>query len=55
MLYEVITPVLMGYFIRGKVLPEHRNPLNRLLTFIYLPVIRKVLAYPWVTLRNNFV
>jgi len=45
-----LVPVLMGYFIRGKVLPEHKNPLNRLLTFLYLPVIRKVLTYPKTTL-----
>ena len=30
-----LVPVLMGYFIRGRVLPEHKNPLNRLLTAIY--------------------
>lgn len=35
-----LVPVLMGYFIRGKVLPEHKNPLNRLLTAIYLPVLK---------------
>ncbi len=26
-----LVPVLMGYFIRGRVLPEQRNPVNRLL------------------------
>ncbi|MFT4924551.1 MAG: Cu(I)/Ag(I) efflux system membrane protein CusA/SilA [Phenylobacterium sp.] len=41
-----LVPVLMGYFIRGKVLPEHKNPLNRLLTAIYLPVIRMILRFP---------
>lgn len=34
-----LVPVLMGYFIRGKILPEHRNPVNRLLIRIYHPVL----------------
>jgi Cu(I)/Ag(I) efflux system membrane protein CusA/SilA len=41
-----LVPVLMGYFIRGKVTPEHKNPLNRLLTAIYIPVIRGILTFP---------
>ncbi len=41
-----LVPVLMGYFIRGKVLPEHKNPLNRLLTAIYMPVLKTVLRFP---------
>jgi len=41
-----LVPVLMGYFIRGKVLPEHKNPLNRLLTAVYLPVLKTVLRFP---------
>jgi Cu(I)/Ag(I) efflux system membrane protein CusA/SilA len=41
-----LVPVLMGYFIRGKVTPEHKNPLNRLLTAAYNPVITAVLAFP---------
>ena len=41
-----LVPVLMGYFIRGKIFPEHNNPLNRLITWIYMPVIRTVLDGP---------
>jgi Cu(I)/Ag(I) efflux system membrane protein CusA/SilA len=41
-----LVPVLMGYFIRGKVLPEHKNPINRLLVSSYVPVLEKVLSYP---------
>jgi Cu(I)/Ag(I) efflux system membrane protein CusA/SilA len=41
-----LVPVLMGFFIRGKIIPEHRNPFNRLVTWIYLPVIRAVLDGP---------
>lgn len=41
-----LVPVLMGYFIRGRVTPEHKNPLNRLLTAIYMPVIKGILSFP---------
>jgi len=34
-----LAPVLMGYFIRGKIPPEERNPINRLLIWLYHPVI----------------
>ena len=45
-----LVPVLMGYFIRGKVLPEHKNPINRMLTGGYMPVLKKVLKFPKTTL-----
>jgi len=41
-----LIPVLMGYFIRGKITPEQRNPINRLLTTIYRPVINRVVGHP---------
>ncbi|MCW9046873.1 MAG: efflux RND transporter permease subunit, partial [Gammaproteobacteria bacterium] len=41
-----LVPVLMGYFIRGNIRPEHKNPLNRLITAAYRPVIQRVLTYP---------
>lgn len=41
-----LVPVLMGYFIRGKVTPEHKNPINRLMTSTYAPIIKSVLNYP---------
>jgi len=45
-----LVPVLMGYFIRGKVLPERKNPLNRLLIAIYMPVLKSVLRFPKTTI-----
>ncbi|WP_054014505.1 efflux RND transporter permease subunit [Pseudoalteromonas sp. R3] len=45
-----LVPVLMGYFIRGKVTPERKNPLNRLLIAAYLPVLRQVMRFPKTTL-----
>ncbi|WP_019613107.1 efflux RND transporter permease subunit [Psychromonas ossibalaenae] len=41
-----LIPVLMGYFIRGKVLPEHKNPLNRLMVALYKPVLSFSLRFP---------
>ena len=45
-----LVPVLMGYFIRGQVISEHRNPLNRLLIRAYRPVINAVIRHPKKTL-----
>ncbi len=45
-----LVPVLMVYFIRGKIRNEQDNPLNRALTTAYRPALRAVLARPWVTL-----
>lgn len=45
-----LVPVLMGYFIRGHVTPEHRNPINRILVVAYRPIIRAVIQYPRGTL-----
>ncbi|KXI26956.1 efflux RND transporter permease subunit [Paraglaciecola hydrolytica] len=45
-----IIPVLMGYFIRGKIPNEQRNPINRGLTAMYLPVLKRALAFPKTTL-----
>jgi Cu(I)/Ag(I) efflux system membrane protein CusA/SilA len=45
-----LVPVLMGYFIRGKVTPENKNPINRMLIAVYKPVIHWVIRYPKKTL-----
>ncbi|SEG44313.1 efflux RND transporter permease subunit [Vibrio hangzhouensis] len=41
-----LVPVLMGYFIRGKVLPEHKNPVNKALVALYRPMLNLSLRYP---------
>jgi Cu(I)/Ag(I) efflux system membrane protein CusA/SilA len=38
-----LVPVLMGYLVRGRILPEKRNPINRFLLWVYRPVIGWVL------------
>ncbi|MGL5598647.1 MAG: efflux RND transporter permease subunit, partial [Aeromonas sp.] len=45
-----LVPVIMGYFIRGKVLAEQANPLNRGLSQAYIPLLKAVLARPKTTL-----
>jgi len=45
-----LVPVLMGYFIRGKITPEHKNPLNRLMVWLYRPLINVVIKRPGVVL-----
>jgi Cu(I)/Ag(I) efflux system membrane protein CusA/SilA len=40
-----LAPVLMGYLIRGRILPEERNPLNRFLIAVYHPAIAFILRH----------
>ncbi|MBU6469933.1 MAG: CusA/CzcA family heavy metal efflux RND transporter [Gammaproteobacteria bacterium] len=44
----VLLPLLMGYFVRGHILPERRNPINRWLIAAYRPLIRWVDRAPWL-------
>ncbi len=41
-----LVPVLMGYFIRGKIPSETKNPINKFLIFIYKPALTWVLQAP---------
>ncbi len=41
-----LVPVLMGIFVRGKITPEHKNPVNRFLMAAYRPFINLVLKAP---------
>ncbi|GKW54052.1 cation transporter [Pseudoalteromonas sp. NCCP-2140] len=50
-----LVPVLMGYFIRGKVISEQKNPVNRLLVAAYKPLLNAVLKAPKTTLVLAFV
>lgn len=45
-----LVPVLMGYWIRGRIPSEHQNPLNRWLIRIYQPALDAVLRRPKITL-----
>ena len=50
-----LVPVLMGYCVRGKPVPEHKNPINRLLMAAYLPVLGKILDFPRTTIAIALV
>ena len=43
LLSVTLVPALMVIFVRGRIIPEHRNPINKFLTFVYRPIIRGVL------------
>lgn len=45
-----LVPVLMGYFIRGHIMPEERNPVSRFLIYIYRPAIDIVLRFKKTTI-----
>lgn len=45
-----LIPVLIGYFIRGNILPEAKNPVNRVVQAAYKPALRAVLGFPKTTL-----
>ncbi|MDA8129281.1 MAG: efflux RND transporter permease subunit [Betaproteobacteria bacterium] len=50
LLSVTLVPVLMVLFVRGRIMPEARNPVNRFLVNAYRPIIRQVLAHPVLTL-----
>ena len=41
-----LVPVLMGYFIRGRIVPEYKNPVNKILLRAYRPVINWIIRFP---------
>ncbi len=45
-----LVPVLMLLFVRGKILPEQKNPINRLLLWFYRPIIAWVMRWKKLTL-----
>ncbi len=50
-----LVPALMVIFIRGHIIPEHKNPLNRLLIWLYRPVIRAVLKAKTLTIALTLI
>ena len=45
-----LVPALMVLFVRGKIVPEHKNPINRFLIWVYRPLIRGVLKAKTLTI-----
>ena len=50
LLSVTLVPVLMVWFIRGKIAPEAKNPINRFLIWIYKPVVDVVLRFRWLSI-----
>src|SRR6201746_1057542 len=45
-----LVPALMVVFVRGRIVPEHKNPINRFLIWAYRPLIRIVLKAKTLTI-----
>ena len=45
-----LVPVMMGYFLRGKIMPEHRNPVNRLLHKLHQPALTLLMKFRGLTM-----
>ncbi len=45
-----LAPILMGFFIRGKIPKEERNPINRFLIWLYNPLIDFVIKWRWAVI-----
>jgi Cu(I)/Ag(I) efflux system membrane protein CusA/SilA len=50
LLSVTLVPALMLVFVRGRMVPEHKNPVNRALIWIYRPLIRTALRYKAATI-----
>ncbi len=52
LLSVTLAPILMGYFIRGRLPAEERNPINRFLIWLYHPVIDFVIRWRWIVIAS---
>jgi copper/silver efflux system protein len=50
LLSVTLVPVLMMFFIRGRIMPEQKNPVNRFLIWVYRPIIQWVMRHKILTL-----
>jgi Cu(I)/Ag(I) efflux system membrane protein CusA/SilA len=50
LLSVTLVPVLMMFFVRGRIMPEQKNPVNRFLIWAYRPIIRWVMGHKLITL-----
>jgi len=50
LLSVTLVPVLMLLFVRGRIIPEHKNPVNRFLIWVYRPIIQGVLRWKVMTI-----
>src|SRR6476660_1891440 len=50
LLSVTLVPALMILFVRGRIIPEHKNPVNRVLIWVYRPAIRVALRFRAATI-----
>jgi len=50
LLSVLLVPALMTLFVRGRIIPEHKNPVNRFLIWVYRPIIRVALRFKAATI-----
>ena len=50
-----LVPVLMGYFVRGRIVPERRNPLAVISIWLYRPFLDAAVAWPYATVLIAFL
>ena len=54
LLSVTLVPALMMLFVRGRIMPEHRNPVNRFLIWLYRPTINMALRFKMPTILLAF-
>src|SRR5262245_65949003 len=54
LLSVMLVPALMILFVRGRIMPERKNPVNRFLIWLYRPVIRVALRFKAATILIAF-
>lgn len=55
LLAVTLVPVLMGWFIGGKIMPEEKNPVNRILHFFHAPALGAALSWRKLTILVSIV
>ncbi|HCY64239.1 MAG TPA: CusA/CzcA family heavy metal efflux RND transporter, partial [Oxalobacteraceae bacterium] len=50
-----LVPVLMMLFVRGKIMPEAKNPVNRFLIWAYRPIIQGVMRWKKLTILGALI
>ena len=55
LLSVTLVPVLMMLFIRGRIMPEAGNPVNRFLIWIYRPIIAAVMRWKKLTVATSII
>ena len=53
LLSVTLAPVLMGFFIRGKIPPEESNPINRFVIWLYRPVLDLMIRFRWAVIITS--